>query len=98
LGEHFYKLLRLAEEADSSAEKKVELTNQLKSRKNLNVDSKERIRVVIELYQLSDANSVAAMIQSLDGEIEQIGLVPCIIFKFTLKICADLFLTNLFVR
>jgi len=81
LGEHFYKLLRLAEEADSSAEKKVELTNQLKSRKNLNVDSKERIRVVIELYQLSDANSVAAMIQSLDGEIEQIGLVPCIIFK-----------------
>jgi hypothetical protein len=73
-----YDLMRLAEESDTSAEKRAKLSNLLMRDKYLKTDAKERISLIVEFDSLKDAKGVEQIIQSVGGEIEHIGLVPYI--------------------
>ena len=73
-----YQLLRLAEEADTSLEKKAKLSKLMKKDKFFHVDTEGRVRVIIDLKSLDDTDNVKSIIHSLGGGVEQVGLVPYI--------------------
>jgi len=78
LGGILSHILRLAEEADTSIESAKKLSDLMNKEKQLHVDAQKRIRVIIDLKSLADTSVVGGLVQSLGGEIEQIGLVPYI--------------------
>ncbi len=77
-----YGIVRDAETADSSVEMRQRFKNRLKSDMNLKADSKDRVRVLIELISVNDTSSVVKLIRSNDGVIEEVGNhVPFIVCK-----------------
>ncbi len=85
-----YDLLRLSEQADTSAKQKQILGKQLKIDKNLDVDQKGRIKVDVLLNSNNEADDVVKIIRSLDGEVIHVGLVAYITCRIDPKKLRDL--------
>jgi hypothetical protein len=85
-----YHLLRLAEEADTSAKKQEELSKFLADYKDLHADSTGSVIIITELTGLGQSDRVAKFIESIDGIVIHIGLVPYIECRIHPKSLRDL--------
>lgn len=88
-------ILKLSEQADTSKEKKEELSLWLKMDKDLHTDNNGNIIIIIELFSLNDTDNVKQMIQSVGGEIVKIGLTPYISCKIRPKKLRNIISSNL---
>lgn len=79
-----YAILRLAEEADTSMEKRKEL-DVLLTMKDYRTDAVGRIRVVVNLRSASDATNVISQIRSNGGAMDQAGEFPFVIERLQPK-------------
>ena len=78
-----YTLLKSSERADTSAEAKAKFSLIMRDDKRLHVDSLGRIRIVVYLWTLGAADSVSSLIESQDGVVEHVGLVPYMIGRIS---------------
>jgi hypothetical protein len=98
LGGILYHLLRSSEEADTSVEKRAKLNELLNGNKDLHADSQGRVMLILVLRSEQDTASVALLVRSLAGEIEQVGWVPFIRCRVYPKSLRSLISNGLILR
>ncbi len=80
-----YQLLLLAEQSDTSKEKKRQFAKFLRAEKNLHADPQNRISVIAELNSSSETTEVKNRILELGGQIQNVGVVPYVRFMIPVK-------------
>lgn len=75
-----YDILKLSEESDTSAAKKIQFIKRLQDWEILQADSNERILIVLQLLTPANIDPVVDTITALDGSVVEVGkTVPFIV-------------------